>query len=117
MLLSVLLAYLNRLPESLGKRRPRRAGPTRPSRAGTRPTLEVLEDRLALSGYTFTTIDGPPNAIPGSASTNGINDPGQIVGTYSDANGVAHAYLLSAIALANTSGGDEPGPTADRPRE
>jgi hypothetical protein len=59
MLLSVLLAYLNRLSPSRRKRRPRRAGPTRRGPTGTRLTLEVLEDRLALSGYTFTTIDDP----------------------------------------------------------
>ena len=46
-----------------------------------RPTMEVLEQRLLLS---FTTID-----VPGSFSTlaNGINDAGQVVGTYTNSAG------------------------------
>src|SRR5262245_54625266 len=96
MLYSTLLTYLNRLSPSRGKRCPRRAGPTRRSRPATRPTLEVLEDRLALSnaGYTFPPIDDP-NAVNGRTYPVGINDRGQIVGGYVDANGVGHAFLLS----------------------
>jgi hypothetical protein len=50
----------------------------------------------AKADYIFTRYD-----VPGSISTNlsfaGINDSGQIVGRYSDADGTNHGYLLSGI--------------------
>jgi probable HAF family extracellular repeat protein len=99
MLHSPLLSYLNRLSPSRGKRRPQRAGPTHRGSTVTRISLEPLEDRLALSGYTFTDIT-EPNAVPSpgvvSTSVTGINSRGQIVGDYYDANGNVHGFLLSA---------------------
>ena len=50
----------------------------------------------AKADYIFTRYD-----VPGSTSTNpqyaGINDSGQIVGRYTDADGTSHGYLLSGI--------------------
>ena len=43
------------------------------------------------SSYTFTTID-----VPHCYSANGINDDGHIVGTYIDAAGGHHGFLLAA---------------------
>jgi probable HAF family extracellular repeat protein len=91
MFLSVLLAYLNRLSPSRNKHRPRPAASTRRRSAATRPTLEVLEDRVALSGYTFTNIDVPNARF---TEADGINARGQIVGNYGDASG-QHGFLLS----------------------
>src|SRR5262245_3176812 len=90
MLHSALLTSLDRLLRSRSKRRPQPAASSR-SRTGTRPTLELLEDRLALSGYTFANID-----VPNSDGTgvHGINDHGQLVGDYGNANG-EHGFLLS----------------------
>jgi hypothetical protein len=51
------------------------------------PQPEALEGRSLLSrgGYVFATLDDP-NAGTGGTSASGINDPGQIVGYYQDAN-------------------------------
>jgi probable HAF family extracellular repeat protein len=46
------------------------------------------------SSYTFTTID-----VPHCYSANGINDDGHIVGTYIDAAGGHHGFLLAAGVL------------------
>jgi probable HAF family extracellular repeat protein len=59
-----------------------------------------VEHSFLLSGGQFTTIDPPGAAnIPGPSFTNvdqasHINDHGQIVGGYTDANDVTHGYLL-----------------------
>src|SRR5262249_56669907 len=45
------------------------------------------------SGGTYTTIDDPLG-VKGTAAT-GINDAGQIVGTYRDSANVPHGFLLS----------------------
>ena len=54
--------------------------------------LEVLEDRCLPSGYNFTTVD-----VPGSMQTVaiGINGSRHVVGSYIDAGGGSHGYLLS----------------------
>jgi hypothetical protein len=52
----------------------------------TRLNLELLEDRLALSGYTFSTID-VPNAR--STEADAINARGQIVQTFRWRSGLA----------------------------
>ena len=44
------------------------------------------------ASFTFTTID-PPSSLGTGAS--GINDAGQIVGTFSDAGFRQHGFLLS----------------------
>jgi uncharacterized membrane protein len=47
----------------------------------------------AQADYIFTTID-VPNAL-GGTTAHGINDAGQIVGTYIDGHGLAHGFLDS----------------------
>src|SRR5438477_7728797 len=42
--------------------------------------------------YRFTTLDVPGSSFP-SGTMNGLNDSGQIVGSYLDANGT-HGFLL-----------------------
>src|SRR5262249_61130220 len=44
--------------------------------------------------YTYTTFDDPLNTSGDGTLASGINDTGQIVGTYADASGV-HGFLLS----------------------
>src|ERR1700745_4192444 len=44
--------------------------------------------------YTYTTFDDPLNTSGDGTHAAGINDTGQIVGTYDDASGV-HGFLLS----------------------
>jgi probable HAF family extracellular repeat protein len=56
------------------------------------PNVTLLEDRLVPS-YVFQTIDDPKGVLgnfPGS-----INSSGRIAGTYVDAAGIDHGYLLS----------------------
>jgi probable HAF family extracellular repeat protein len=54
-----------------------------------------LTSGFLYSSGTFTTIDpAGPSRVPGEGA-NGINDAGQIVGTYIDANQLEHAYLYS----------------------
>jgi probable HAF family extracellular repeat protein len=57
--------------------------------------LESLEGRTLLSvgGYNFQTIDDPLGV--NGTGAEGINDRGQIVGVYFDANNVQHGFLLS----------------------
>src|SRR5262249_45279611 len=58
------------------------------------PRVEALDDRTVPSaGYDFQTID-PPAAAQLSVPTL-INNSGEIVGLYTDANFVFHGYLLS----------------------
>jgi probable HAF family extracellular repeat protein len=57
-----------------------------------RPSIENLEDRTVPS-YVFHTIDDP-NGHQFTEPT-AINDRGQIVGTYKDANNGFHGFLLS----------------------
>ena len=49
----------------------------------------------ALAGvvYSYTTIDDPLGVY--GTSVNGINNLGQVVGTYWDANNIAHAFVES----------------------
>jgi uncharacterized membrane protein len=55
------------------------------------PRLESLEDRIVpSSSYTFQTIDNPAG-VQGS-QPNDINNAGEIVGLYADANGYLHSY-------------------------
>jgi uncharacterized membrane protein len=60
--------------------------------------LEALEDRaLPSSGYVYTTLDAPSagtGAFEGTAPV-GINDLGQIVGSYIDAKFTTNGFLLS----------------------
>src|SRR5260221_8574541 len=44
--------------------------------------------------YTYATFDDPLNTSGDGTLASGINDTGQIVGTYADASGV-HGFLLS----------------------
>ena len=44
--------------------------------------------------YTYTTFDNPLNTSGDGTLASGMNDTGQIVGTYADASGV-HGFLLS----------------------
>src|SRR5260370_598559 len=44
--------------------------------------------------YTYATFDDPLNTCGDGTLASGINDTGQIVGTYADASGV-HGFLLS----------------------
>ncbi len=85
-----LLSFLGR---SAGASR--KVGPARqPSgpRAHRVLRVEALEGRVVPSqGYTFSTFDPPGSS---SSSANGINDLGQIVGSY-QAGPVQHGYLLS----------------------
>jgi len=58
-----------------------------------KPSLETLEGRtVPAGGYYFQTID-PPLAAQASIPTL-INNSGEIVGLYTDANSVHHGYLL-----------------------
>jgi uncharacterized membrane protein len=61
-----------------------------PDRQPRRLGIEILEDRTVPS-FVFTTID-----VPGATLTdiNGINNSGQIVGSYTAA-GLTHGFLLS----------------------
>src|SRR5262245_26423327 len=59
------------------------------------PRLEALEDRSVPSaGYTFATLPQPPSTgtLPLQGAF-GINNAGDIVGEYWDANFVSHGYL------------------------
>src|SRR5215831_3437398 len=49
--------------------------------------------------YTYTTFDDPLNTSGDGTLASGINDTGEIVGTYADANGV-HGFLLSSGSYA-----------------
>src|SRR5690242_1161814 len=48
----------------------------------------------ARADYIFTTID-VPGAAPGTTTVSGINDAGEMVGSFLDASG-AHGFLLNA---------------------
>ena len=41
--------------------------------------------------YTYTNLDDP--LVPGGTFAHGINNAGQIVGQYRDANGKGHGFL------------------------
>jgi probable HAF family extracellular repeat protein len=60
--------------------------------------VEALEDRnLPSGGFVFTTLD-VPNAGTGRVQGTtpfGLNDLGQIVGSYVDANSIRHGFLFS----------------------
>src|SRR5262249_17272140 len=66
----------------------------------------ILSPGWAKADYDFTTID-PPGATQTWA--NGINDAGQIVGTYRDADNHAHGFLLDVDGSYTTI--DVPGAT------
>src|SRR5262249_35367449 len=56
-----------------------------------------------LNGVTYTTLDDPlgtSGTTPSTSGTNaiGINDKGQVVGTYNDASGTTHGFLYAAGA-------------------
>jgi probable HAF family extracellular repeat protein len=77
------------------RRRPSR-NPGRRARAPSRTRLlvEPLEARTVPSGgYVFTTLAEAPGALPDSTLAYGINDSGQIVGSYADPH--VHGFLLS----------------------
>jgi probable HAF family extracellular repeat protein len=62
---------------------------TEPQNAG-RPNLPT--SGFLLHGGTLTRLNDPL-ASPGSTEAWGVNDTGQVVGFYSDANGHQHGYL------------------------
>ncbi len=45
--------------------------------------------------YVYTTFDDPLTKI-GDTDANGINDAGQIVGSYTDKDGRTHGYIFDA---------------------
>src|SRR5438105_3203352 len=55
--------------------------------------VSLAGDAKAQPTYSFTTLDGPGSSLPTSPSANGINNFGQIVGTYSDLTG-QYGFLL-----------------------
>jgi probable HAF family extracellular repeat protein len=65
----------------------------RPAQRRVHLRLEALEDRSLPSGYNITTLDPP-----GSTETHavGVNNAGQVVGSYLDKTGSAHGYLFSS---------------------
>jgi probable HAF family extracellular repeat protein len=74
----------------------------RSTRARFVPRLEALEDRTVPSaGYAFSTLNEPGAGTTGSfVEVQGtfalnINNHGQIVGNYGDANYLTHGFLLS----------------------
>jgi probable HAF family extracellular repeat protein len=60
--------------------------------------------------YSFTTIDEPLAFLPGFTEALGINDAGQIVGTFIDTAVVQHGFLLSGGSFATVD--DPSGPSA-----
>ena len=83
-----------------GGLRPRARRVPTTTRRFSPPKLEALENRLVPSGgYDFGTVDDPQAAPSQSfysgTSANGLNDSLQIVGQYTDANGVFHGFLFS----------------------
>src|SRR6516164_2234194 len=81
------------------RRRVRRS-PTA-SRRVSPPWLEPLEDRTVPSGgYVFHGIDDPNAVLTGPGDfagtfVSGLNDRLQVAGSYTDANGVFHGFLLA----------------------
>jgi probable HAF family extracellular repeat protein len=53
-----------------------------------------IQHGFLLDNGTYTTLD-----VPGSTSTQawGINDSGEIVGTYADAGGGQHGFLATPV--------------------
>jgi probable HAF family extracellular repeat protein len=75
---------------------------------GTRhqAAAEQLDINLNAGSYTFVTLD-VPGAASGTTETFGINDRGQIVGTYGDFNGF-HGFLYddAGFTTIDVPGGD-----------
>src|SRR5271157_4672682 len=65
--------------------------------------LTMLAGEARADLYTFTTID-----VPGAVTTDafGINDAGQVVGTYQDASLIIHGFLLAGGTITTI---DRPG--------
>ncbi len=64
-------------------------------------------------GATYTTVADPPGAIPGSSTCSGLNNLGQVVGSFQDAQGF-HCYIRSATGSFSTFNlPTSPGPGAD----
>jgi uncharacterized membrane protein len=61
-------------------------------------------------GGAFTTID-VPNSQAGTTSASGINNLGQIVGSYDDASNVSHGFIRSANGATYTTV-DDPASTS-----
>jgi uncharacterized protein (TIGR03437 family) len=47
-------------------------------------------------GASYTAIGDPPGATPGSTTCNGLNNLGQVAGTFADATRVSRGYIRSA---------------------
>ena len=52
--------------------------------------------------YSFTPID-VPGSLPGTTTANGINDSGQIVGSYTDGAGMPHSFLATPTGVPEPS--------------
>jgi uncharacterized membrane protein len=88
---------------SKGAGRVRRRARRSPNKARrlSPPWLEPLEDRTVPSGgYVFHGIDDPNAVLTGPGDfagtfVSGLNDRLQVAGSYTDANGVFHGFLLA----------------------
>jgi hypothetical protein len=49
---------------------------------------------FVLSKGVYTTLDYP-GAVPGTTGASGINDFGEVVGDYTDANGALHGFIAT----------------------